>query len=134
MSVTLTYPFDVTIPAGTPVANPLVTPTVFETNTVRRIEWRFPGGCNGQVGIQIGARTVPVLPSKVGQFFVRSGNVQGYDLEDMPNTGDWSVIGYNLGSFPHTIHVVFVVNRIELEAPEPYYLVTSAATALRGEY
>lgn len=133
MSVTIPYTFDVTIPAGTPIANPLVTPTIFETNVVRRIEWRFPGGCNGQVGIQIGARSVPVLPPVAGQYFVRSGTVQGYDLEDMPNTGDWSVIGYNLGAFPHTIHVVFLVNRIQPSTPDLFILGDTSAVLRLGE-
>ena len=112
MPLTLSYAFDVTIPAGTLQSAPLVTPVQFETNTVKRIEWVFPGGCNGVVGIQIGAKSVPVLPSARGQFYIRSGAAQGSDVEGMHNTGDWSVIGYNTGAFDHTIHVAFTVHRI----------------------
>ena len=111
MPLTLVYAFDVTIPAGTPKATPLTVPTVFEANTVERIEWTFPSGCQGLVGIQIGARSIPVIPPNPGQFFIRTGSSQGFDVTDMHNTGDWSVIGYNTGAFPHTIHVVYRVRR-----------------------
>jgi hypothetical protein len=132
MPFPILHTFSVTIPAGTPSVTPLVTPTVFNTNAVDRIEWRFPGGCNGQVGIQIGARSVPVLPGNRNQFFIRSGDSQGFDLTDLPNTGDWSVIGYNTGSFDHTIQVTFRVHRIEPEPTVPGYLTADLVSVLQG--
>lgn len=117
MAVTLTYIFQVTIPAGTPQATPLVTPTTFEPNTVERIQWLFPQGCNGMVGIQIGARAVPVLPPNGVNWYRHSGGASGIDVTDMPNTGDWSVIGYNTGANPHTIDVTFIVHRTAKEPP-----------------
>ena len=111
MARTLEYHFDVTIPAGTLKASPLVTPTQIEPNVVDRISWLFPEGCQGVVGIQIGARSVQVLPSGAGQFYVRSGDSSGVDLQDMHDTGDWSVIGYNTGNFPHTVHISIRAHR-----------------------
>lgn len=132
MPRTLVYPFDITIPAGTPIATPIVTPTQFGDNEVERIEWLFPDGCNGVVGIQIGARTVPIIPANRGQFLVRSGDSHGYDLTEQHQTGDWSVIGYNTGSFPHTVHVYFFVHRIPPEPPAPMYLLWDTIDTLRG--
>lgn len=119
MALTMVRAFDVTIPAGTLKANPLVTLTQFEANVVERIDWLFPDGCQGTVGIQIGARATPVIPDQPGQFIVRSGDSAGYDLADMHTTGDWSVIGYNTGVFPHTIRVTYRVRRNE----KPYRLI-----------
>lgn len=133
MPKTLSYAFDVTIPAGTPKGAPLVTPVQFETNIVKRIEWVFPGGCNGVVGIQIGAQAVPVLPSTQGQFYVRSGSVQGADVEGHHNTGDWSIIGYNTGTFDHTIHVAFTVHRIEPKTPDLFVINDTSAYLRMGE-
>lgn len=118
MGTTLVYPFAVTIPAGTTKAVPSVALTQFEQNIVERVEWVFPPGCNGQVGIQLGARSVPVLPTSGGKWFTSSGDTHGLDLKDMHNTGDWSVIGYNLGAFAHTVQVTFVVHRIPTPAPD----------------
>lgn len=128
------HTFAVTIPPGTPSNVPLVTPTVFNTSIVDRIEWRFPGGCNGQVGIQIGSRNVPILPGLKTQFFIRSGDSQGFDLEDLPNTGDWSVLGFNTGVFPHTVQVIFRVHRIQPPEPTPGYLVADFVDTLTGVY
>lgn len=105
---------DVTIPAGTPKATPQVTSFQFGVVIMERIDWLFPHGCNGLVGIQIGARSVPIIPYDRTQFITRSGDSAGVDLADMHNTGDWSVIGYNTGSFPHTIHLT-----LRMHAPEP---------------
>ena len=105
--------FDVTIPAGTLKIAPLAVATRFEDNQVERIEWLFPTGCQGQVGIQIGSRSVPVIPDNPALFFVRSGDSSGFDLDGMHTTGDWSVIGYNTGVFAHTIQVTFRARRIE---------------------
>jgi hypothetical protein len=117
MTFTLVKQFAVTIPAGTTIANPLVTPIQFEPNEVESIDWLFPAGCQGLVGIQIGARSVPVIPADRTQWFIRSGDSQGFSVSGMHKTGDWSVIGYNLGNFPHTIHLTFRVHRITKAAP-----------------
>jgi hypothetical protein len=125
MTFTIVYPFDVTIPAGTAKAAPVSIPTQFEPNVVERIDWTFPDGCAGMVGIAIGARAVPVIPPTEGQFFIRSGSSGGYDTEGMHTTGDWSVIGYNTGQFPHTIHVNFTVHRLQVDVKPPVLIVES---------
>jgi hypothetical protein len=121
--------FDVTIPAGTAKAVPLVTSVAFPPRVVKRIDWLFPHGCNGNVGIQIGARNVPVLPGNVNQFITRSGDSAGVNVDDMPTTGDWSVIGYNTGTHDHTIHFTFMTEAI----PPPVsdrFIVDSASDIL----
>lgn len=104
-------------------------PTQFEPNVVERIEWTFPDGCAGLVGIAIGTRTVPVIPPKRNTWFIRSGSSQGYDTEDMHTTGDWSVIGYNTGAFDHNIHVVFSVKR-NVKAKPPSILLVPSLNAI----
>lgn len=118
MPRTITKTFQVTIPAGTAKATPVTLPTTFEPNIVDSIEWTFPHGCNGKVGIQIGARSVPVLPGDRAQFYTTSGDTHAIGLDGHHDSGDWSVIGYNTGQFNHTVQVVFVVHRIE-PLPEP---------------
>lgn len=134
MAPPIIHTFAVTIPAGTLSTAPLVTPTVFNPLIIDRIEWRFPGGCNGQVGIQLGARKEGVLPNGHQTYFTRSGDTQGYDLSDMHDSGDWSVIGFNTGVFPHTIQVVFRGHRMEPDEPIPGYLVADLVGTLRGGY
>lgn len=125
MPRTLVYQFPVTIPAGTTKTAPLVTATTFEPNIVEHIAWLFPHGCNGLVGIRIGAKSVPILPSGAANWFTFSGMVQAIDLDGQHETGDWSVIGYNTGVNPHTIQVTFKARRKEQEQP-PFRLFTEA--------
>lgn len=133
MPLTLVQPFDVTIPAGTPIATPVTVLTQFAPNVVTRIEWNFPPGCQGQVGIQIGSRSVPVIPFSRAQWLVRSGESAGMDLEGMHDSGDWSVIGYNTGAFPHTIHVVFFAHRKVRVHTDPMVIDGSAMAFQIGE-
>lgn len=118
MTATLAFHFDVTIPAGTPKATPLVTLTQVQDCIVERIEWTFPPGCQGNVGIQFGARSVAIIPRPSTTFITRSGNSGGYRVDGMHDTGDWSVIGYNTGSFPHTIQVTYLARKREPEEPD----------------
>lgn len=131
MAQTIVKHFDVTIPAGTPKTKPLVVPTTFNARIVDSIRWEFPAGCNGQVGIQIGSRNLPILPLAVGEYFVHSGGASGYDVRDMPDGGDWSVIGYNTGVFPHTIRVDFRLSVLPPKTPEARYIY--GATVVFGE-
>ena len=130
MTRTLVYPFDVTIPAGTPIATPVTVLTQFEANTVDRIEWNFPPGCQGLVGIQIGSRSVPVIPSNRSQWLIRSGEGSGIAVTELHNTGDWSVIGYNTGAFDHAIHVVFHVHR-NVRVRTDTFIIDGAAMAFQ---
>lgn len=129
MPLTIPFTFAVTIPAGTAKTAPLVTVTRFASNIVERVEWLFPVGCNGQVGIQIGSRSVPIIPISSTQWLIRSGDSASLGVSGMPNTGDWSVIGYNLGAFDHTVQVSFVARRIE-SAQRSVMIVTDMSSIL----
>ena len=122
MTMTLVRHFNVSIPPGTPTASPLVTLTQFLPATVERIEWLFPAGCAGLVGIQIGARAVVIIPHNTSQFITRTGDSAGVDLDGAHDTGDWSVIGYNTGTFPHTIHVTFHTHPLTAPDTSPFIL------------
>lgn len=125
MPLTLIKAFDVTIPAGTPKLAPVTRITRFDQGIVTSIEWLFPEGCQGMVGIQLGSRSVSVLPNDPTQFYVRSGSAGGVQVEEMHNTGDWSVIGYNTGTFDHTIHVTYRAHRIPTP-PKPETFIVEA--------
>lgn len=132
MPVTLLRSFDVSIPAGTLPTSPLVTATAFEAAAVDSIEWTFPDGCNGVVGVQFGARGVPVLPDTPRVYLVRSGSTASLEVDDMPTNGDWSVIGYNTGAFTHVVHVAYRIHRHEPEPAIPPYLASDLVDMMHG--
>lgn len=113
------FEFAATIPAGTAIASPVTIPTTFHQREVNAIRWIIPPGALGVVGFYIGMRGLQLFPSSTGTWFVRSGHAGGVSVEDMPNTGDWSVTGYNTGAFNHTIYVTFEVSLIKREPSSP---------------
>lgn len=127
---TFTRVFQVTLAAGIIPAAPLVTTCQLPQCVVEHISWLFPSGCNGLVGIQIGTRKVPILPYDVTQFMVDSGGSSSTDVTDMHETGDWSVIGYNLGSVPHTVSVTFKYHIPR--PPEKQYFILDDIAGLIG--
>lgn len=122
------FHFTVTVPAGTPQAAPLVTLTQFRAAEVERITWRLPPGTAGKVGFQIGARNVQIIPQAAGQFIVAEGGSGSFDLEGQHNTGDWSVIAYNTGLFPHNIYVTYHIRTLR-PIPAPFRVIPDEAVS-----
>jgi hypothetical protein len=124
------YQFTVVTPAGTLQAAPLVTPTVFGPRIVERIAWRVPAGSLGVMGWQVGMRGVQVIPRNAGGFIVAHETAGGWDLEDMPDSGDWSVTTYNTGLFQHALYVTFHVRLIR---PAPVIIRPLPSAVLAGQ-
>lgn len=134
MTLTLLHPRAIPVPAGTPITAPVEIGTGFPPGIVERIQWVFPGGCNGQVGIKIASSHAPIFPGSTTEWIVESGSISGYDLEGFPDSGDFSVLAYNNGSFQHTIQVTYRVHRMEPPEALPGYLVADVVGTLRGGY
>lgn len=134
MTLTLLHPRGVTVPAGTPSTAPVELPTTFPPGIVESVQWRFPGGCNGQVGIRILSSHAPMFPGSTTEWIVQSGDIDGHDVDGFPDSGDFSVLAYNTGSFQHIIQVTYRVHRMEPDEPEPGYLVADLVGTMRGGY
>lgn len=134
MTLTLLHTRGVTIPAGTPIATPHEGGVNVPPGIVEAIRWRFPGGCNGQVGIKLASSHVPIYPGTQTEWIVHSGSITGDSVEGFPDSGDFSLLGYNLGSFDHTIQIELRMHRMQPPEPLPGYLVVDAVASLRGGY
>jgi len=110
--------FAITVPAGTSQAAPITQPTTFEPRIVRRIEWVFPPGCNGLVGILFSMNQIPVIPLPSGTFIIESAVTGGYDVTGQPDSGAWQVTAFNTGANPHTIQVSYHADLIEPREPD----------------
>lgn len=108
--------FTVTIPAGTPKATPLTVATTLPTRKIERIHWMVPPGPSGLAGWQIRMNNVSVIPVNSAQWIVHDGDSTTSELARLPDSGDWSVAGYNTGAFPHSIYVTYFA--AVLRAPE----------------
>jgi hypothetical protein len=99
--------FPVTIPAGTPKSAPLTFATTLPTRRISRIHWMVPPGPSGQAGWQIRMNGVSVIPVNGSQWIIHDGDSTVSELARLPDSGAWSVAGYNTGTFTHTIYVSY---------------------------
>lgn len=104
--------FAVTIPAGTLITAPAVTPLTMPTRLVRKVRFRIPPGPAGQVGFALGAAGVRVIPWGPNQWIVGDGEVIEWDVDDQIESGAWQFQGYNQGRWDHTIQVQFVLDLV----------------------
>ena len=102
--------FQVTVPAGTPQNAPQVFNLTMPPRVVRRITWTVPPGPRGNVGFQVGMAGTQLIPYNPGGFVVADGESEDWDLEELPSSGAWQVIAYNLGLYPHTLYFRFLVD------------------------
>jgi len=120
--------FAVTVPAGTPIDAPATFNTSFPARNVEQVELAFPPGPMGAVGVAIGAAGQPVLPYNAGAWIVADNDVITYPVVGAHDSGSWEVFAYNLGNFPHTIQVRFLLTTIGAPGDAaPLQLVSSAA-------
>lgn len=111
--------FAVTVPAGTAQANPLIVPTrLLDGFDVEWVELRWPPGPRGQVGLYVASSGTQILPFRTGatpNWLIEDGQLVRYDVDTGIDSGDWSVVAYNVGNYPHTVFVRFGIKAV----PDP---------------
>lgn len=111
--------FACTITAGTAKATPATVQTKLGQRLVRAVSILFPAGCAGLVGVALSAANTPVIPFGLAQWLVADGEDLHYELDDQIQSGQWALVGYNLGSFDHTIYVRYELDLPPLPSPAP---------------
>jgi hypothetical protein len=123
--------YDVKIPAGTPLATPVVIPLVFLQGNVVEIDVKVLDGPCGSVGFQIGAGGTQYIPNTIGNFIRPNDDYFAWPISNAINSGSWHLAGYNLDAWDHNIQVGFQINELGV-APglTTSGLGTSAETAM----
>jgi hypothetical protein len=125
--------FSVTIPAGTPRLGALAFPLAMPTRIVVEVEIVVPPGPRGEVGFQLGSGGLQIVPATPGQFVVTDNEVIHWPLESQITSGAWQLIGYNTGSFDHTLEIRFLVDLVPLPGePAGFQPIPNAALDSSG--
>lgn len=126
------FDFAVILPTGTSPTN-LSTPQPMSMTglIVRSIHMRVPPGPRGEVGFYIGASGNQVFPLTPGSFIITDNEIIDWTIENTIDTGAWQLVGYNTGSYPHTIYVRFLGDPVT-SIPAPTVLVTLPSPLLTG--
>lgn len=100
--------FTVTIPAGTAISAGFTSALSFPARVVTEIRVRVPPGPRGEVGFALGSGGIPIVPFGAGNWVVTDNEDLIYPLDDTITSGAWQLLGYNTGSFDHTLRIYFL--------------------------
>jgi hypothetical protein len=106
--------FTVTIPAGTAISAHFAASLAIPPRVVTQINVRVPPGPRGEVGFSIASGGVNIIPVTSGDFIVTDNEDLIYPLEDTITSGAWQLLGYNTGSFDHTLRVYLFCDLVPL--------------------
>lgn len=106
--------FIATIPAGTSPFSPHTVTLDVGTNEVERIRWRVPPGPRGNLGWYLAMGGVQVLPNKNGTAIVADNEWDEWVLDALPDSGVWQLVGYNTGTFDHSVYLEFFTSPVSI--------------------
>lgn len=103
-----------TVPANTPFPNLHIVNLPVGTNLISKIRWRVPPGPRGHLSWFLAMGGVQVLPQVGSTAIVADDEYDEWEIEDLPDSGAWQLIGSNSGTFDHTVYLGFFVTPISL--------------------
>lgn len=101
------HQFQATIPANTPKATPAVVNISLPSEIVQLVDLDVPPGPAGLMGFYLAVSGQQMIPFEMGEWLVWDDREKSWPIENFPTSAKWSIVGYNLGGFPHTITVRF---------------------------
>lgn len=102
--------FAATIPAGTDATAPHRVDLSFPPREVDSITVRVPPGPSGTVGFALQNSDVTVIPIAGEDWIITDDEVITWQLTDQITSGSWQLIGYNTGTYDHTVYVRFALS------------------------
>lgn len=103
---------DITIPAGTLSTAPATFPLIWREGYPEFIDFRFPPGPSGMVGLQLLHSGRVIIPKRGNTFLIADNEVIKWSLEGFPYNANYTVRGYNTGVYPHTIQLRVGINEV----------------------
>lgn len=104
------FQFAATIPANTPPGAPATVPLQIDNWALEAIDLEVPAGPAGLMGFAIFNNGVQWIPASPGQWLVWDDVQQSWPLSAQPDASGWAVVGYNTGTYDHTVTVRMHVN------------------------
>ena len=99
--------YAVTIPSGTLASAPYTATLAMPSRIVTAVRWRVPPGPRGSVGWALSVSGGHVIPWGDTNWIVADDESDTVPMTNAPESGDWSLTGYNTGLLPHTVYLQF---------------------------
>jgi hypothetical protein len=106
-------------PAGTTVAAPLTTALNWRQGYPIRVEFRFPPGPSGLVGIQLLHSGEVVVPHDRTEWLITDDEPVIWPLDGFPYNAKYAVRSYNLDVYEHTVQVRMLFNEVAAQQIVP---------------
>lgn len=101
-----------TVPAGTFPPDFAIIELTIESANVDAVRWRVPPGPRGNLGWALAMGGVQVIPDDAGSFIIADDEYDTWQIEGLPDSGAWQLIGYNTGTFDHSVYLGFFTTPI----------------------
>lgn len=105
----LVYEYQPLTPAGTVSSAPNKVDLPVPQYELQLVQWVVPPGPQGNLGWQLWYSDALVIPQN-GGWIITDNERNTWELDDMPTGGDWTFVGYNTGSYDHTVYLRFLMN------------------------
>lgn len=115
------FRFTATVPAATPQSAPVTVPLAVPVMDVDEIRLRIPPGPSGLMGFYLAVGGGRVIPYNGADWIVADDENMAFPLDSFPSSGAWSLVGYNLGTFAHSVMVTFLLSvpQAPVQLPPP---------------
>ena len=122
--------FTVSTPAGTPIDSPqYATLGVRQAMKVSAVRFRIPPGPRGDLGFSLTSGGLPVFPSGGGWIITDSDEIL-WPLDDTLTSGAWELASYNVGQWPHTVYITFLLDNLVPVSTTPAPIVSLVGTVV----
>lgn len=101
--------FIATVPAGTPKAAPTTITLDVMPGVIDVIKWRVPPGPRGNLGWVLSMGGVQVIPENSPTYIIADNDTDSVAISGLPDSGAWQLVGYNTGTFDHSVYLDFHV-------------------------
>lgn len=108
------------IPAGTPKSAPVTFQMQIGLYVVDYIDVIAPDGFKGAVGFYVASSEQQIIPYNVTtspNYLVVDDYHETWVIDQLPVSGDFQMVGYNTGGWPHTVYLTFGVSPTGTAAP-----------------
>lgn len=102
--------FVATIPANTPTSALHTVDLDLDNWVLEQLDLEVPPGPAGLMGFYVANNGVQWIPASAGTFLIWDDVQQSWPFSDQPDASGWSIVGYNTGTYDHSITVRFHVN------------------------
>ena len=111
------HQFSAKIPAGTPSSAPVTVPLGQANYEIESVDVEVPPGPSGLMEFYIGLDDTQWIPFEAGEFIRWDNRTGSWDTENQVVNAGWNVVGFNTGTYDHTVTVRFHTNPIA--SPQP---------------